>query len=572
MLEAPDDADVKSVVSGYRRAQLRAQNPAEYDPESKEFGAKYGPLARGTRKVPIRGVGMVEQPEDDVFTEGIGSGMVRMGRGIGNIQNKLMNAHPLAKAIGGINLPNSEAFSDEALKAQDELDRPIAQTGKGAAGQLLGQTAVAYGATAPIGAAKPLSTALGRVGRALAYPTSRAALEGGIAGAGAADPDEQGEGALKGAVLSATIERILGLGGRAIKGLVTKSEDTRALQQLAAQQGEEVFVPISQAASEDNIPSKLARIAYAEGLSLVPGVRGQLTRQAEGAAEKVRELAIKEATPEGTFLPNRPGHNVQESLASIRQGFDESYGETVKALDFQIPKDLRTRLASQIKKEAPDIDAESADKAMMLARGLLRRFSNESPKIEGSGLLIVREQLRKAAEKAPDFERPAFVAVGNAIDDIIKQRLQVQGLWQKFADLEEPARHLRGLEGAADAARAQSGRFSPAQLARKAEDATQLDLAQTAAGAMKGSPAGTSFAGRSLLSGAATMGGMAAEPVTASTVLIASNLLATKTAQKALMGDTAAQKAITELLEKHPDAAEAVERALRQAAATEAGE
>lgn len=572
VLDAPDDADIKSVVSGYRRAQLRSKNPAEYDPSSQQFKDKYGPLSKGrTRQVPIRGMGMVEQPEDDTFTEGIGSGMVRMTRGLGNIQDKVLNKHPLVKAIGGAHMPNRDFYSDEAIQSQDATDEPLAESGKGMLGQVLGQTAVAYGATGPLGGLSGASTGSSMLGRTLAHPTTRAALEGAVAGAGAARQDEQGEGGLKGAILSATLERMFGLGGRAIRGLVKKSDSTEALQQLAGQQGEEIFVPISQAAGDQDIPTKLARIAYSEGLSLVPGVRGQLTKQSEGATEKFRELAIREATPEGTHLPPRPGQEVQESLASIRQGFDENYARTIDSLDFTIPGDLRRQLATKIKQANENIDAESMDKAMMLARGLLQRFGSKG-KIEGSNLRIVLKELQDKASKAPEYEAIAYRAAREVIEDMIPQRLRVQGLYDQYADLEEPARHLVGLERAASAARPNSGRFSPGQLARSAQDPTQLDLAQTAGQTLKGSPAGTSFAGRSVISGAATLGGLLAEPTTAGTILVGANLLATKTAQKALMGDTAAQRTIIEILKNNPEAAGAVERALRQAAATSGAE
>lgn len=552
VLDAPDDADVQAVVRGYRLSRLKSKNPAEYDSKSSEFQSKYGPVQKG-------------------FREGIGSGMTRMTRGLGNLQNDLYQMHPLTRALG-LEAPGKEIYSDEAIKQQDETDAPLAGTGKGAAGQVLGQTAVGYAATAPIGGLRGLSSAPSVLARTLAAGTTRAGLEGLIGGAAMADHENQGAGAVKGGATSAALDMAFRGGGRLLSGLVKKNEATEALQQLASQQGEDIFVPISQAADDKGLISRGAKVAYGEGLSLFPGVKGQLTRQAEQAAEKVRELALKEATPSGVKLPGQPGKYVQESMASIRQGFDDAFDETIKTLDYRIPADLRTQLITQIRQNAPNIDSESADKAMKLTRGLLRRFSDGKANIEGSNLLIVREELRKAAEKAPDYERAAYTASSEVVEDLIKKRLQVQGLWDRFADLEEPARHMKGLEGAVHSARAQSGRFTPNQLARNAKDATQLDLGQTAGEALKGSPAGTSFAGRSLLSGAATLGGLAVEPVSATSLLVGSNLLATKTAQKALMGDTAAQRAIVDLLKKHPEAAESVQRALRQAAATSAGE
>lgn len=568
VLDAPDNADVKSVVRGYNLAQLKTKNPAEYDSSSPAYQAKYGPMATGTRKEAIRGLGEVEISNDNSFTEGIGSGMKRMATGLTNAGIKVMNKHPLIHALGVFPTPTNS--TDEAIQQQDVTDQPLAATGKGAAGQLLGQTAVAYGATAPVGALGSLSKAGSMLPRALGNPLTRTALEGGATGAGAANPDEQGVGALQGAGLGLAANRIMAGGGRALSGIVQKNEATKALQQLAGQQGEDIFVPISQAAdTEGGLLSKGAKIAYGEGLSLVPGVKGQLQRQSEDAAEKLRELAIKEATPTGVYLPDRPGKNVQESLASIRNGFDEAYDQTIGSLDFRIPGDLRKQLEAKIRQASPNIDDESMDKGMLLARGLLRRFSESNGMVEGSNLRHVMREMEAKIAKAPEHEAVAYKAALDVVKDMIPQRLKVQGLLDRYNDLEEPARHMVGLEKAVYAARAKSGRFSPTQLANNAKDMTQLDLAQTGAEALKGSPAGTSFAGRSLLGGAATLAGAVASPIGAGTALVGANLLATKTAQKALMGDLAAQRSIVDLLQKNPEMADVVKKALQTAAATE---
>ena len=49
------------------------------------------------------------------------------------------------------------------------------------------------------------------------------------------------------------------------------------------------------------------------------------------------------------------------------------------------------------------------------------------------------------------------------------------------------------------------------------------------------------------------------------------NLLATQTVQRAMMGDTAAQKAIQALIKAHPEASAAIQTVIRNAATTQAG-
>lgn len=549
VLDAPDGADIGKVVRGYVSHQKILANPAEYNPESPEFKAKYGP----------------ESSTGEAFR----SGFERMAAGASNLASK-MKGKPLYSAFFQ-SMP--QFSSDKALEERDIVDQPIKQQHPFArfGGEMVGGMAL----TAPLGGAGVAPTGANMLTRTLAAPVTKAALEGAVQGAAGAKVGEQGTDALKGAVLSAAVSKALGAGGRLVKGLVQKSEEAKALEQLAAQQGENIHIPLSQAAGDQDIPTKLGKVLYQEGLSLVPGVKGQLKKQAEEATEKVRELAVKEATPTGTSLPSNPGRDIQESVATIADSFDDAYRNTVSKYDFLVPSNLRSQLSQKIKQLAPNIDNESADKGMMAVRGLLRRFSNEGSRIEGSNLLVVRNELSKLAEKAPDYEKPAFKAGLDTIEEMIQTRLKGQSPEElaRYLDLEEPARHFTGLQAAVKSAAPNSGRFSMAQLARNAKDATQLDLAQTANSVLSQPATGTSFAGRSVLGGLGLAGLGATAGIPAGLgVLGGANLLATRTAQRALTGDTAPQRAIVELLRKNPQSAEMVKKALQTAAVTNVGE
>lgn len=270
VLDAPDGSDTRKVVRGYHIAQLKIKNPAEYNPDSKEYSDKYGPVSQG--QTGLR--------------EGIGSGMERMSRGIGSVANNVFNKHPLVKLFGGIDLPGKEIYNDEAIKDQDQLDSPLARTTRGTIGQGIGQTAVAAAVTAPIGGLGGLSTSGSILARTLARPTLRAALEGSVAGAGAANPDEQGSGALKGATVGAIIERFLAGGGRLLRGAAKKSE---AVKDLEHEMGKSLDIPISQSLSDDDMLSRGVRAMYEEGLPNILGVKGQLSRQSRSAAKEVAE-------------------------------------------------------------------------------------------------------------------------------------------------------------------------------------------------------------------------------------------------------------------------------------------
>jgi hypothetical protein len=580
VLEAPEGANVKQVVQGYRRKLLKQTNPAEYDSTSQAWKDKYGPVgkARGTYMQPVRGAGEVELPLDDGFTEGMGSGMERMTRGLGNIANKAAEFHPLTKALG-LKLAPADIASDEAIREQDSVDQPLADTTRGKIGQVVGQTAVASAATAPLGGVGGLARGGTMLARTLTGPTARAGVEGAITGAGAADPDEQGMGAAKGAVLGATISKILGLGGRAVRGLINKSEEAKNLEQIAGQHGEEIFAPISQVASTEDLTSRLAKTLYAEGLSFIPGVKGQLTRQAEDARGLVRELALREATPTGVTLPKGSGNKVGEAVGTLKRSFDDAYQDTVKSYAFNVPEDFKDSVAAALKKEIPNIDDTTLAKVSALAHEQMTRFSSGKGTIDGANLLNVKNEIGRLIGQAPRVEKPAMRIAQEQVEDIITQELSQGGSRQnladlaKYGDLTEPYRHFVGLNKAARAARANRGNFSMNQLANKASDPGQLDLAQQAGAVLNTPAAGTSFTGRGLLGGAGLIGtGAAAGVPAAAGLLIGGNLLATKTVQKALLGDLAAQRMISEFLQKNPQAVEKVAQQMRVVAAQQAGE
>lgn len=566
------------------RAATVASNPAEYDPSSQAFKDKYGPTgkARGTTMVPIRGKGMMEVSDDSGFTEGIGSGMVRTTRGLGNLMGKAFNAHPIARMEGnlfGVDDFTPEVASTENIREQDALDKPLEETTKGKLGQVFGGAAVASGVTGPLGSLGGGAAGGSVLARTLGASPTRAVLEGGVGGASVADPDAQGEGAAKGAVLALTLNRLLAGGGRVIRGLVNKSEAAKNLDQIAGQHGEEVFVPISQAASEGDTVSRLAKTLYSEGLSFIPGVKGQLTRQASDAAASVRELAIKEATPDGVTIPPGAGRRVGETIHTLRGEFNKAYDSTIKQYAFNVPDTFKDDVSAAVKAAIPNIDDTTLARVVALADEQMTRFSSGKPTIDGGNLLNVKNELGRLVGQAPRVEKPAVRIAQQHIEDIIDDQLTQGGSKQNIADLakygnlSEPYRHFVSLNKAAKSARANGGNFTMNQLARAATDPTQLDLAQQAGGVLNNPAAGTSFTGRGLLGGAGLIGaGATMGPAAAGGLLLAGNAMATKTVQKALMGDLAAQRSLAEMIQQNPKAAEEIARLMQILTAQQAGD
>lgn len=577
VLDAPDGADVKSVVQGYSRSRLKTKNPSEYDPESQAYQERYGPLSKGrTRQQATRGLGVQTVPEDDTFTEGVGSGMVRADKSLTNFFMKTLNKHPLIKAFGEI--PTPSYATDEAINSQDVTDNPLAQTTKGAVGQAVGQTAVSSAITAPIGGAGGVGTGGRVLMRTLTHPATRAGIEGAVGGLAAAAPDQQGAGAAKGAAISALGERGLSVLGRTMGGLVKKSEAAKNLEHVVGQHGEEIFVPISQAGDEDEAFSRLVKLAYAEGLPLVPGVKSQLKRQAGKAEEDIRGIALREGTPDGVRLPADAGANVGQNIGTLKKGFDDAYDQTIKSYVFNVSPTFKDEVIARIKAELPEADATTIEKAADEADKLMQRFSSGRPGIEGGNLLNVKNELGAMVGKVSRPEKGAFEVAQDHVDDIIQQELRQGNSAPNIADLDrfnnlrEPYRHFVGLRKAARAARARKGNFTMDQLARNASDPGQLDLANQAGAVTRNPVAGTSFAGRSLVGagGLLTAAATAGLP-TAAGILVGGNLLATKTVQKALLGDTVSQRVITKMVRDNPRSAQEISKFMRMMAAQEAG-
>ncbi len=152
-----------------------------------------------------------------------------------------------------------------------------------------------------------------------------------------------------------------------------------------------------------------------------------------------------------------------------------------------------------------------------------------------------------------------------AFDDIISSELSPE-VMARYQGLSEPYSAFKDLGKAVNAAKSTGGQFSPRQLASAARPGGALEpLAQATMGTL-GQPLGSGGLGRAASPWAALFA-----PIKVGSVLAGGNLLATETAQRALMGDAAAQAAIGDLLEKHPEMTAAIQMVVRNAATTQAG-
>lgn len=268
VLDAPEGANVKEVVRGYRLHNLATKNPAEYNTNSPEYKNRYNPeVGRGT----------------SFF-----SGVKRVNAGLGNIERKYGGWTPLG--LMGKAFPYT---TDEALKSEDEIDQPLKE--RRPLSRAVGEIAAGATATAPLGGAGAGLEGAGVLTRTLANPLVRQALQGGIQGAAVADPNAQGKGAMTGAAISAALGKFFGVAGRTAKGLVQKTRSAEDLEELAKAAGKKMTIPLSQAGEDSDIISRTLRDIYQNRLPLIPGVSGAIKRQSEKAKETARTLFSDEA-------------------------------------------------------------------------------------------------------------------------------------------------------------------------------------------------------------------------------------------------------------------------------------
>lgn len=586
----PEQAE-KDYLRQVRVSALKTQNPAEYDPTSEAFKAKYG--AAGKRQTEI--VDMSPERQQYLLSIGIrpsqlphvkkkkidiqdkpqlaatGSGMLRSWKGLTNLV-----------------LPDSltpEWASDENIREQDERDKDLPFLGK-----MAGSVAATAPLSAGLGSAQRGLTALSTASkapavltRALGSAPARAVLEGGTQGAIFADPDEQGEGALMGAALGYGLNRLGAAGGRVMRGTVKQSQAAKDLAQLAGQHGDDIFLPIAQAADEGDITSRLAKSFYKEALPIVPGTSGKLEGQATAAQNKLREIALKEALPPGGALTPNAGEKVDDAVAALRGQFDKAYDDTVKSYAFNIPSDLRQQITTAVKASGgpkTTVNQITTNRVADDVEKLIKQFADGKKTIDGTNLLNVKREIGELIGMAKKHEIPALRSAEKVIDDIIVNDLKQGGSKQNLADLKKyleltPAyRSFQPVAAAAKGAADKEGRFLFRTLARAAKNSPeqrvlgQLGRATVDKPVTRGGVVGKILAG--LGTGGLGYGAFMAPHLAAATV-VGGNALATKGAQKFLLGSTKVQRKIAEFLRNHPDAVRRLGSAGRASVVTQTG-
>lgn len=574
-IDAPDDADPSKVVREFQRQsyinKLMRDEPGEYDPNSLAFKRRFGANA--------------DSGAWQRFLEGIGSGMVNMARRGANLVETDEDTMGGQASRGGPRMVKHDpnAFgSKEKIAEQESVDKELTDTTAGMLGKIAGETAI----TLPLGGAagagvKALAGARGLVSaapllaRTLGSAPARSAVEGTVSGFIGADPEARGEGAALGGGLGAGFTMLSKAGGRLLKGLVKRSDAADDLSQIASQHGDDIHVPLSQAAGEQDIPTRLVKTLYRSVLPNIPGVEGRLVGQSEDALKKVRQMVLKEATPEGISLPANAVDDISSSVRTLRAGFDKSYEDIVKTETFRIPKKITQGLETFIRSKIPSVDDTSLNRAVSGIDSIIDRFRSGNLVVDGTNILNIKNEISALIKQtANQQEKQALIQGQKVVDGIIKSKLAGVGdKLAKYEALNEPYANLSVLRKAAAAAKPNKGNFSPNQLARASKDPSQmLHLAQTANQVLGKAPTRSTTAGK-ILTGLALGGtgyGVGLPAVAAA--VGAGHVLASKGAQKLLMGSTRAQRMIANQLRKHGRKIRIAGSAIRASMTTNAGD
>lgn len=347
------------------------------------------------------------------------------------------------------------------------------------------------------------------------------------------------------------------------------------------------------------------------------------------AAEKLREIALREGLPDGFTLPPEAGKKVGLATARIQQYFDDAYDDTIKSYAFNVPSNLKDDLTSLIKAKGGQkttVNQQTIDKVNADVRALIDRFSNGGKVLDGSNLLNVKREISDLITQAKGHEKFAYQAADEYLDDIVRTELK-QGVtsrklagkaypdendqwWvavhekgkdpykpltelgpfsyqqathmeksgnfgklsdeilygkssrnladlKRYEELTPAYRAFKPVKDAAEAEADKEGRFLFRTLARKAKRSPeQRALGQIGAATLDRSPVTSGIAGK-VLAGAGALGtagfGAYMGLVPAATAIAGGNALASKPAQRLLLGDTKFQKMLSEALRKNPE-------------------
>lgn len=540
-------------------------------------------------------------PESSSFRR-FGQGMAdRMNLNV----NKLTN---LQDTVGrgilgavGVDVPATPAkypWSKEAIAAQEASAAPVADTTAGTVGSVAADAIM----TAPLGAVGRGMQALEGaplVGRLLGNRTAQAAVEGGLAGAMVGDPGARGEDIRSGMMTGAAFERGGRLLGRTLEGLVRRSPEAQALDNIADLHQTQVRLPLSTAASDQGIISPFAKFLYGKVIPALPGTSGTLAKQSQRAGAQLREIAMKEAAPGGmgstssgyagglpmtTNARAGAGSNVRLSMKQIQDAFDNEYKTTIKAYSFNQPN--AQDFATFLQQKFPNIDNTTLASVSREFDNLAQRYSKNGV-LDGDNLVRMKTQLANMGRQAGDDRLgQSLYQAQEFLDDVVKRELSqgnnMQNMMdlQRYLDLADPWRNFQRVQRAAARSKDPDGMFTPQELMSSVKAmSSDRDLARGAAPMQELASIGQKTVGQvaeapTYLERGATWGTLAAlglvgGPQSTAAAWGIGRTAASPAVQDVLMGTTSTQKALVDAMRKRPRTKRMAGASIRNTMATE---
>lgn len=496
-----------------------------------------------------------------------------------NNANKLVNLELIPAQMLGYEIPEKAPFSKKSIQESE------AAADKSTAGQV-GSVAADAVMTAPlgvIGRGMQAGRNLPVVGRLLGSRPAQAAVEGAAGGAMVADPDNRSSDIMRGAAMGTTLERGGRLLGRTLEGLVRRSPDAKALDNLADLHGTKVQLPLAQAASDQGVISPFAKFLYGKVIPALPGTSGPLGRQSQRAAAQLREIAMKEAAPGGmgnvnpgyaSGLPmttaKQPGagSNVRMSMKDIQDAFSREYKDTIGSYAFNQPngQDFMAYLQQKI----PNIDNATLTTVAQDFESLAGKFSKQGV-LDGEQLMRMKAQLAsRGREHADDVVGQSYQGAQDFLDDVVKTELSQGNNFQnmvdlqRYLDLAEPWKNFQRVQRAAARSSDPEGQFTPGELMRSVKSmSNDQQLARGSAPMQElatigektvGSPQNSpSFLEKGMVYGALAGAGMVGSPLATAGLVAGGRAAASPAVQDILMGTTNTQQALVKALRKRPN-------------------
>lgn len=418
----------------------------------------------------------------------------------------------------------------EEIDTAKRADKELLDTGAGAAGAFAGE----MGALAPLGAvggavkgATGLYKGGSLLGRSLAA-VAPAAAEGAAVGALMADEGERGAGALQGGAFSAGATGALKGLGKLGKGVVSKSQVGRRMEQELGEQ-----LPLGMTADPNTLTGKFTQWIYRDAMPYLP-LSGKNAKQFEDATEKMMKNLAESSTPTGFKGVQGGERALRDWVDASAQAFSNGYKAIFRNNKGE-PMQFLVRELGDVSDEASEIIAKYSGTKSISGTDLMRAreaLLKEAARAVGSTGRLLKEDLILAAKELDNLVATRLKKGAGARNLMrLKKYEQLIGKDMEFKQMEEA---IRGAVGGAVTPRTagDSARKGAKVLGKSTALLDRAEDVEALYG--KGLPPTPAWAKVAAFIGSIGTGGG---------LLTVNPALSSKVVQRALTGDTAIQQA-----------------------------